>query len=94
MGAVFEASRCVRFEKKRKQPSAHDEIMVPVFENVHTKGKDDPNTARIIAMPSIMSTSSSKFGGERMIKAQRGILARESLEDNCLSGSGEDSSSE
>jgi hypothetical protein len=68
--------------------------MVPVFEEVHTKDKDDPNKARIISMPSIMSASSSKLGGERMIKAQRGLLARESLEDNCLSGSGEDLSSE
>ena len=68
--------------------------MIPIFEHDPTKEKDDPNKARIISMPSIMSTSSSKFGGERMIKAKRGLLARESLEDNCLSASGEDLSSE
>ncbi|KAJ3725176.1 hypothetical protein C8R42DRAFT_718664 [Lentinula raphanica] len=39
---------------------------------------------------SIVSTSSSKFGGERMIKATRGVLARQSLEESCLIAEGED----
>lgn len=32
--------------------------------------------------PSIASTSSYKFGGEWMIKAQRGLLEQQSLEDS------------
>ena len=33
---------------------------------------------------------SYQFGGERMIKARRGVLERQSLEDNCLSADGEE----
>jgi serine/arginine repetitive matrix protein 2 len=44
------------------------------------------------AQPSIASTSSSnsQFGGERMIKARRGLLQRESLEESALFAEGED----
>jgi serine/arginine repetitive matrix protein 2 len=38
----------------------------------------------------ITEKPSIKFGGERMIKAQRGLLARESLEECCLVADGED----
>ena len=61
------------------------------------KGQDNPyespNKARIVEKPSIASTSSYQFGGERMIKAQHGLLERQSLEDNCLSADGEDMAS-
>jgi serine/arginine repetitive matrix protein 2 len=39
------------------------------------------------------STTSHQFGGERMIKAQRGLLERQSLEDNRLSADGEEMAS-
>jgi hypothetical protein len=55
---------------------------------------DSPNKARIVEKPSIASTSSYQFGGDRMIKAQRGVLERQSLEGNCLSADGELSSCE
>ncbi|CAK5268445.1 unnamed protein product [Mycena citricolor] len=48
-----------------------------------------PNKARIISQPSISST---KFGDERMIRAQQGLLVRQSLEENALIASGEDNS--
>jgi serine/arginine repetitive matrix protein 2 len=37
---------------------------------------DSPNKARIVEKPSITSTSSYQFGGERMINAQRGVSER------------------
>jgi serine/arginine repetitive matrix protein 2 len=87
VGAAFQASPCIRFEKKRKHVN-EQEIALPLAYDDAVK--DSPNKARIITMPSIMSTSSSKFGGERMIKAQHGLLARESLEESCLVAEGED----
>lgn len=51
---------------------------------------ESPKKARIVEKPSIVSTSSSKFGGERMIRAQRGLFERQSLEESCLIAEGED----
>ena len=51
---------------------------------------DSPIEARIVEKPSIASTTSYKFGGERMIRAQRGLYERQSLEDSCLVADGED----
>ncbi|KAJ7772927.1 hypothetical protein DFH07DRAFT_913167 [Mycena maculata] len=74
IGSLFEASPCVRVEKRK-----------------HTAFEDDgPNKARIVTKASIASTSSSKFGGERMIKATQGLLVRQSLEESCLIAAGED----
>ena len=84
--SLVEASPCVRIEKRKH--SAAQEIQI-------YNGQDDydsPNKARIVEKPSIASTSSYQFGGERMIKAQRGVLERQSLEDNCLSADGEEKS--
>ncbi|TFK24316.1 hypothetical protein FA15DRAFT_694487, partial [Coprinopsis marcescibilis] len=39
--------------------------------------------ATLVEKPAIASTSSFQFGDDRMIKAQRGLLKRASLEDNC-----------
>ncbi|KAJ7813377.1 hypothetical protein B0H14DRAFT_3149939 [Mycena olivaceomarginata] len=76
IGAGFEASPCVRVEKRK-----------------HNTFQDDdkaPSKARIRTKPSIASTSSSKFGGERMIKAGQGLLVRQSLEESALVAEGED----
>lgn len=82
IGSIMEASPCVRVEK-RKHALFND-----------TKGYDShydsSNKARIVEKPSIASTSSYQFGGERMIKAQHGLLERQSLEDSCLIADGED----
>ncbi|KAF8878425.1 hypothetical protein BD779DRAFT_1663807 [Infundibulicybe gibba] len=85
VSSIIDASPCVRVEKRKHS----------MFQDVQRKGygaqyADSPNKARIIEKPSIASTSSSKFGGERMIRAQRGLLERQSLEDSCLIADGED----
>ncbi|KAJ3912173.1 hypothetical protein F5877DRAFT_85100 [Lentinula edodes] len=51
---------------------------------------DQSGHVRIIEKASIDSTSSSKFGGERMIRATKGLLERQSLEESCLIAEGED----
>ncbi|KAJ3769941.1 hypothetical protein FB446DRAFT_766043 [Lentinula raphanica] len=82
VGSVIEASpivRAVGHLGKRKQSP---------FESA--KDDNDNGEPRIIEKASIVSTSSSKFGGERMIKATRGVLARQSLEESCLIAEGED----
>ncbi|KAJ3972631.1 hypothetical protein EV361DRAFT_970780 [Lentinula raphanica] len=82
VGSVIEASpivRAVGHLGKRKQSP---------FESA--KDDNDNGQPRIIEKASIVSTSSSKFGGERMIKATRGVLARQSLEESCLIAEGED----
>lgn len=54
---------------------------------------DSPEKSRVIeSKPSIASTSSFKFGDERMIRAKHGLLARQSLEDTVLAAQGEDTS--
>ncbi|KAF7297196.1 hypothetical protein MIND_00952700 [Mycena indigotica] len=75
IGSVFEASPCVRVEK-RKHATLQEEDKVA-------------HKARIMAQPSIASTSSSKFGEERMIRAKQGLLVRQSLEESALIGDGE-----
>ena len=87
--SLVEASPCVRVEKRKH--SAAQEIRIY---NDQDDPYDSPNKARIVEKPSIASTSSYKFGGDRMIKAQRGVLERQSLEDNCLSADGEEMSSD
>ena len=84
--SLVEASPCVRVEKRKHSVAQGIQIY---------KDQDDlydsPNKARIVEKPSI--ASSHQFGGERMIKAQRGVLERQSLEDNCLSADGEEMAS-
>lgn len=78
--SVIDASPCVRVEKRK-----HSVVQPP-----NGGYGESPNKARILEKPSIASTISSKFGGERMIKAQHGLLERQSLEDSCLIADGED----
>jgi len=49
-----------------------------------------PVKSIIISKPSIASVTSTKFGGERMIKARKGLLERQSLEESCLIADGEE----
>lgn len=78
VASVIDASPCVRVEKKK-----HTELP-----QQQTTPQDPLMEARITEKPSI--ASSYKFGGDRMIRAQRGLYERQSLEDSCLVGSGED----
>ncbi|KAF8957811.1 hypothetical protein BDZ97DRAFT_2061970 [Flammula alnicola] len=80
----IEASPCPHVEKRKHS----------ALQGIHMyKGQDQyesPNKARIVEKPSIASTSSFQFGGEQMIKAQHGLLERQSLEDSCLIADGEE----
>ena len=80
VGSILEASPCVRVEKRK-----HSGIQ-------HVGRYESPHKARIVEKPSIASTSSFQFGGERMIRAQHGLLERQSLEESCLIADGEDMS--
>ncbi|KAJ6514305.1 hypothetical protein C8R47DRAFT_962300 [Mycena vitilis] len=76
IGSMYDASPCVRVEKRKHVAFQED---------------DAPSKARVLtAQASIASTSSSKFGGERMIRATQGLLVRHSLEDTALQAEGED----
>ncbi|KAG7090453.1 hypothetical protein E1B28_009569 [Marasmius oreades] len=75
VGSVIQASPCVRVGKRKQPPGTQ----VNEKEPGHVK-----------TQPSIASTSSSKFGGERMIRAKRGVYERQSLEEGALMADGED----
>ncbi|KAJ4485212.1 hypothetical protein J3R30DRAFT_3696531 [Lentinula aciculospora] len=80
VGSVIETSPCVRavghLGKRKHAPLVKED--------------NDEGHARIVEKASIVSTSSSKFGGERMIRATKGLLERQSLEESCLIAEGED----
>ncbi|CAA7271227.1 unnamed protein product [Cyclocybe aegerita] len=84
VGSIVEASPCVRVEKRKY--SAFQELNMYKKQNQY----ESPSKARIVEKPSIASTTSFHFGGERMIKAQCGLLERQSLEDSCLIADGEE----
>ncbi|KAK0197754.1 hypothetical protein F5146DRAFT_1116785 [Armillaria mellea] len=78
----IDKSPCVRVEKRK-----HSEFRM--------KGEVEEGAvkARIVMKPSLASPAdSTKFGGERMIRAQDGYLDRRSLEESCLVADGEDMS--
>lgn len=93
IGSVFEGSPCVRAEKRMHDGYLqHIHHRTPSDEDYNYSADASPNVARIIEKPSMASTQSYQFGGERMERARRGLLQRQSLEENCLSGEGEDTS--
>jgi len=62
VGSIIEASPCVRVEKRKHS-------------GIQRVGRyESPHKARIVEKPSIASASSFQFGGERMIRAQHGLL--------------------
>src|SRR5271155_3816899 len=83
IGSFIEASPCVRMEKRKHSG-------VQKFKLGQDDLYDSNKKTHITEKPSIASTS-SQFGGERMIKAQ--LLEQQSLEDHCLSADGEEMSS-
>ena len=93
LGSVMQQSPCARVEKrggKKKRPAKPKAVSLPKPEPVkeeHEGVEEDvvsPVKSVIITKPSIASVSSTKFGGERMIQARKGLLERQSLEDSCL----------
>lgn len=81
--SIIDASPCVRMER-RIQTGGHSEKADSVAQ-LPSVGK-----TLLVEKPSIASTSSFKFGSERMIKAKKGLLERQSLESSCLIAEGED----
>ncbi|KAI0746236.1 hypothetical protein C8Q80DRAFT_1271161 [Daedaleopsis nitida] len=84
VSSLVGASPCVRVER-------HRQTALPgrVLQFDAEPPKESPKP-RLVAQPSIASTSSYQFGGERMIKARQGLLERQSLEDSALMAQGED----
>ncbi|RPD56493.1 hypothetical protein L226DRAFT_550932 [Lentinus tigrinus ALCF2SS1-7] len=86
ISSLVEASPCVRMERIR-----HAALPGRVLQfEAEPPLKESPKEPRLLAQPSIASTSSVQFGGERMIKARQGLLERQSLEDSALMAQGED----
>ncbi|KAH8836085.1 hypothetical protein DL96DRAFT_107990 [Flagelloscypha sp. PMI_526] len=74
IGSVIDQSPCVRMEKRK-----------------HSALQESPaHHPQIVEKPSLASASSFQFGGERMIRAQQGLLQRQSLEESALMAEGED----
>ncbi|KAI0354136.1 hypothetical protein OH77DRAFT_1405859 [Trametes cingulata] len=86
VSSLVDASPCVRVERN-KQTALPGRVLKFDME---PPAKESPNKARLVEKPSIASTSSYQFGGERMIKARQGLLERQSLEDSALIAQGED----
>jgi hypothetical protein len=86
VSSAVEASPCARAGKRKYTPNTD-----PVEQ--YLEQLESPKKARLIEVkPSIESTSSLMFGDERMERATKGLLERQSLEETCFVGSGEDSS--
>ena len=101
MGSLMQQSPCARAEKrggKKKRPAmpktailSKTEPVEPVAEVEPAEEEEvSPAESIIVAKPSIASVTSTKFGGERMIRARTGLLERRSLEESCLIAAGEE----
>ncbi|EPQ51625.1 hypothetical protein GLOTRDRAFT_117955 [Gloeophyllum trabeum ATCC 11539] len=77
IGSIMEASPCVKFGKKK-----HDGL----------DGRVQVIERELAPKASMASTSSHQFGHRRMQQATRGLLVRQSLEENCLSSDGDNDS--
>ena len=85
IGSSFEASPCVRVEKREKRK--HSDVLHHPYGHTGSSKK-----GRLVHRESMTSSASSrsKFGETRMSLAQQGLLHRNSLEDSCLSAEGEE----
>ncbi|PPQ74616.1 hypothetical protein CVT24_004162 [Panaeolus cyanescens] len=96
VGSIVDASPCARVEKRKHSTmlGAHLYKGYPTVEESPAKARivESPHhvVPRIVEKPSIASTSSFHFGGDRMIDARHGLLERRSLEDSALVAEGED----
>jgi len=101
MGSLMQQSPCARAEKrdgKKRRPAMpkaavlpNPEPVEPVVEVEPAEEEEvSPAKSIVIAKPSIASVTSTKFGGERMVQARKGLLERQSLEDSCLIADGEE----
>jgi serine/arginine repetitive matrix protein 2 len=103
MDSIVGGSPCVRAGKRKhaaiRGPQDHIAGSDGEIEHVESPNKarlveESPVRPRLAQKPSIAasiaSTSSYVFGGERMARAQHGLLKRDSLEGSCLEADGED----
>ena len=91
IGSTFDSSPCARARQ------THRKATVNFKQGENTSDEDTDcasmvDNAQIVQKPSVASSMSHQFGEERMTLAQKGLLSRQSLEDSCLSGEGEDMS--
>ena len=94
----MQQSPCARAEKRedrKRRPAIPKTVVLPNPEPVVEVGPIEeeeisPAKSVVITRPSIASVTSTKFGGERMIQARKGLLERQSLEENCLIADGEE----
>ncbi|KAH9896427.1 hypothetical protein C8Q73DRAFT_788785 [Cubamyces lactineus] len=88
VSSLVEASPCVQVERNKR--AALPGRVLQFDMDLPAPATESPNKSRLTEKPSIASTSSYQFGGERMIKARQGLLERQSLEDSALIAHGED----
>ena len=95
MGSLMQQSPCACIKKKRgkkKRPAMPKTTILPKPESVEPVKEVEPAEEEevspaksiIVTKPSIASFASTKFGGEGMIQARKGLLECQSLEDSCL----------
>jgi len=96
----MQQSPCARVEKRggKKRPAMPKAAILPKPEPVEEvepaeEEEISPGKSIIIVKPSIASVTSTEFGGERMIKAKKGLLDSQSLEESCLIADGEEPAS-
>jgi len=70
---IIEALPCVRIEKRK-------------YSGFQRGRYESPNKARLVVKPPIASTSPFQPSRERVIRARRGLLEWQSLEDGCGCG--------
>ncbi|KAG6914162.1 hypothetical protein DXG01_002006 [Tephrocybe rancida] len=75
--------RHVSINASKPEKRKHSAIQPRGF-NAPGEYREFPSKTKIVEKPSIASTSSLSFGGERMIKARRRLLGRQSLKDSYL----------
>lgn len=86
VSSIVDASPCVRVKRKK-----HTALSSRVLQfHLASPAKESPKMATLTEKPSIASTSSYQFGGERMLKARQDLVERQSLEDSALIAQGED----
>ena len=97
LGSVMQQSPCARVEKrggKKKRRVVPKTATLPKQDPIEELEVEQevvsPVKSVIATKPSIASVTSTKFGGERMIQARKGLLERQSLEDSCLIADGEE----
>ena len=95
----MQQSPCARAEKRdgrKRRPAIPKTAILPNSEPVEPVAEVGPEEevspakSVVITKPSIASVTSTQFGDERMIRARKGLLERQSLEENCLIADGEE----